>query len=313
MRLEPPIREDAAVDGRVQRLHAPVEDLREAGDGAHVGHRQARVPQRARRAAGGDQLEPPRRRSPRPSSASPVLSLTDSSARRGAGSARSRRRDVTRACAAHRPRARPASRRATARGSSRCSTALIRSWRRRLVVAASDRDRLLEHDRAAVERRVDEVDRAAGDLGAVLERVADGVAAGNAGSSDGCVLRIRPWNAAERRGADEPHVAGEGDDVDRGGRSVARVPSAAPSSASRPGRQQRVSIPCSAAQASAGHSRSAKTRVTSPPSSPRRAAATSACRLLPAPETPTATRRHRAATAPLRNAVSDRGSSGPSA
>jgi hypothetical protein len=50
-------REDAAVDRRVQRLDAAVHHLREAG---HVGdgdHRQAGIAQRARRAAGRDQLE----------------------------------------------------------------------------------------------------------------------------------------------------------------------------------------------------------------------------------------------------------------
>ena len=51
-----------------------------------------------------------------------------------------------------------------------------------------------------------------------------------------------------------------------------------------------MSIPCSAAQSSPGHARSANTRTTSPPSTPRSAAATSARRFDPVPETPTAIR-----------------------
>ena len=49
--------EEAAVDGRVQRLHAPVHHLRKAGDIAHVLHRQAGFAQRLVRAAGGDELD----------------------------------------------------------------------------------------------------------------------------------------------------------------------------------------------------------------------------------------------------------------
>jgi len=40
---QPAIGQDPAVDPGVERLHAPVEHLREAGDGGHVGDRQARL------------------------------------------------------------------------------------------------------------------------------------------------------------------------------------------------------------------------------------------------------------------------------
>src|SRR5262249_41634192 len=49
--------EDAAVDARVQRLDAAVEDLGEAGDLGDVAHRQPGLGQRLAGAAGGDQLD----------------------------------------------------------------------------------------------------------------------------------------------------------------------------------------------------------------------------------------------------------------
>ena len=99
------------------------------------------------------------------------------------------------------------------------------------------------------------------------------------------MLRIRPAYAASTAGPDEPHVAGQDDDV---GPGAARAPRPGPSSS--PPATRAVSIPCSAAQSSAGHARSAKTSTISPPSSPRAAAACSARRFEPAPDTPTAIR-----------------------
>ena len=49
--------QDPAVDPRVERLHPAVEHLREAGDGGDVGDGEAGLAQRARRAAGADELE----------------------------------------------------------------------------------------------------------------------------------------------------------------------------------------------------------------------------------------------------------------
>ena len=69
-----------------------------------------------------------------------------------------------------------------------------------LVIARQDRHRHLGHDRPAIERVVDEVDRAAGDRDTVRQSVTDGVGAGKAGRSDGCVLRMRPGNAARTFG-----------------------------------------------------------------------------------------------------------------
>jgi hypothetical protein len=50
--------QDAAVDFGVQGLHAAVEHFREAGQAGYVADGEARLAQRARRAAGRDQLHP---------------------------------------------------------------------------------------------------------------------------------------------------------------------------------------------------------------------------------------------------------------
>src|SRR5262249_11092664 len=51
------LRQEAGIDGRVQRLHPAVEDFREAGQLAHVLDRQPGVGEGLLRAAGGDQLD----------------------------------------------------------------------------------------------------------------------------------------------------------------------------------------------------------------------------------------------------------------
>jgi hypothetical protein len=77
----PAPRQDAAVDARMQRLHATAHDLRELGDGGHVGDRSP--------ASASALAVPPVERISTPSSASlranstrPVLSDTESRARR---------------------------------------------------------------------------------------------------------------------------------------------------------------------------------------------------------------------------------------
>ena len=50
-------REQPAVHLRMQRLHAAVHHLREAGDLRHVGHLEPGVGQRLAGAAGGDELD----------------------------------------------------------------------------------------------------------------------------------------------------------------------------------------------------------------------------------------------------------------
>ena len=52
----PPPREEPAMHGRVQRLHTSVEHLGKLRDVGDVAHGDLRLAQRARRAAGGDEL-----------------------------------------------------------------------------------------------------------------------------------------------------------------------------------------------------------------------------------------------------------------
>jgi hypothetical protein len=137
----------------------------------------------------------------------------------------------------------------------------------RLIVAGQHRDGLLRDDRPAVERLVDEVDGDAGDRDAVPERIADGVRPGERRQQRRMRVQDPPAIGVEHGRPDDPHVAGEHDQV---GRAPATTSASAPSS---PPATSAVSIPCSAAQSSAGHARSAKTRTMSPPRSPRREAA----------------------------------------
>ena len=51
--------EQAAMDRRVQRLHAAVHDFREAGHARHVAHGNAGRRERLRGAARRDQVDPP--------------------------------------------------------------------------------------------------------------------------------------------------------------------------------------------------------------------------------------------------------------
>ena len=240
----------------------------------------------------------PRSTNPRPSSASPDLSLTDSRARRGVGNARSAAVTSTMVTRPSIGTA-PARASATARGSSRCSIALIRpcsdaSSSPGAIVTASWRTIGPPSSVASTTWTVQPVTFTPW---ASASRTA--WLPGNDGSNDGWVLRMRPLNAASVAGPTMRMYPA------RTTRSTPAAASASASTASAFARSavasvdaggvpspgsNAVSIPCSAAQASAGQSRSAKTRVTSPPSSRRRAAATSARRLLPAPDTPTATR-----------------------
>ena len=257
MVVEAAVGQDAAVDPRMERLDPPVEHLREPGHGGHVGDRQAGVAQRPGRAAGRDELEAAARPGPRPSSTSPVLSETDSSARRGRGTRRvgaveierhapAVRRDRERAGQEQRdgPRQQPVL--------DGADPVVEASPRRRRAGSATASWATIGPPSSVSSTRwtVQPVT-----VTPCASASATAWAPGNAGRSDGCVLRIRPANAASTAGPDDPHVARQDDDVgpDRGRASSASVASSPPGTSA-------VSIPCSAAQSSAGHARSAKTR-----------------------------------------------------
>ena len=107
---------------------------------------------------------------------------------------------------------------------------------------------------------------------------------GNDGSSDGWTLRIRPSNLASTAGPTRRRYPAS---TTTSGSTAASVSA---SVASSPPGSRIVSMPCSAAQSRPGHGRSANTSTTSPPRTPRSAAATSARRFDPVPDTPTAIR-----------------------
>ena len=241
------------------------------------------VAQRRGRAAGRDELEPePDEARSERGQARLVADREQRATRHRIAARRVRRSPACRPVAARRRRHGPPP------GQEPVLDRLDPLVERRLVVAGQDRDRLLGDDRAAVERLVDEVDRAAGHPDAVGERVADGVRAREGRQQRGMRVQDPARRTPRAPRPDDPHVAGEDDDVDRRGRGSRRARDVV-----GPHGISAVSIPCSAAQTSAGQSRSAKTSRISPPSSPRAAAAARARRLLPAPDTPTASRRAR--------------------
>ena len=145
----------------------------DAGHRGHVGHRQPGVAQRPGRAAGRDELEPAR------DEAAPELDepgLVGHRQERPArdGDARVRAVEVD----GHRAAVRRQGAGQQERDRARQEPVLDRAdpvVEGGDVVAGQDRDGLLGDDRAAVERRVDEMDRAPGDGHAVGERVGDRV------------------------------------------------------------------------------------------------------------------------------------------
>ena len=164
-----PVGQDPAMDPRVERLDPPIEHLGEPGHRGDVGHRQPGVAQRPRGAAGRDQLEAA---GDEPATQIDQAGLVGDRQQGAArhGDARVRAGEVHRHAAAvddqrvgqekgHGARQQP-----VLHGPDPVMEA-------RRVVAGQDLDGLLRDDRAAVERRVDEVDRAAGHGRAMRQRV----------------------------------------------------------------------------------------------------------------------------------------------
>ena len=100
----------------------------------------------------------------------------------------------------------------TTSGSSRCSTAWIRSTS---VLARLDRHRLLAEHGPRVDALVDQVHGHAGRLDARVESAARSPACrGRTGSSDGCTLTIRAGKRSRNGRRQQVHVAGEDDELD---------------------------------------------------------------------------------------------------
>ena len=179
-------RQQPRVDARVERLHAPVEDLREAGVVLDRRASRCRRPRARAAVPPVETISTPSSASPRAKSTSPRLSDTRQQRAPDAHLARCDRPrcrlarvaiDLARSAplGGCRGRRAPARRRSAARpaaaGCARSRAPAPRSRRCRAGYGSSKR--LLQDDRAAVDALVDEVDGHAGHLHAVLERLLD--------------------------------------------------------------------------------------------------------------------------------------------
>ncbi len=219
---QPPVGEDPGVDPGVERLHPPVEHLREAGDRGHVGDRQPGLAEGPGGPTGRDELEAEGDQPPtQVGQPGLVADRQEGPARDGQGRLRPLNVDDDPAATGvdgqgtgqerrHRSRQEPVL--------DRPDPVLDGG----LVVAGPDRDGLLGDDRAAVEGRVDEVDGRPGQDRSVGQRVAHGVGA-REGRQKGRMGVEDPAREGVQHGRpDDPQVAGQDDDVGPGRRQGGR-------------------------------------------------------------------------------------------
>ena len=178
MGLESSVGQDPAVDPRMERLDPAVQHLGEPGDGRHVGHGQSGVAQRLRGAPGGHEFEAGLHEAARERHEARLVGNGQQ------GPPRSRDGTV-RLCDVQidPPSIGGDAQDAGQQGRHRARVEamfdrLDPGVEHRDIVAGQDLDCLLGDDRAAVQRRIDEMDRATGHLRAVGDGVGDGVAAG---------------------------------------------------------------------------------------------------------------------------------------
>ncbi len=207
--------EQPGMDARVERLDPAIEHLGEARDVGDIGHRQTRVAQRPRRPARADQLEPAFDQA-RPELGQPgLVRHREQCPPRDPGAIVERRGIERRATRAGRARDRAGEERRHGRGQEPVLDGVETPEQAGLIVAREHRDRLLGHDRPAVERRVDEMDGDAGHGDAGRERIAHGVEARECRQQRGMDVEDPPLEAPEDRGSDEAQVAGEDQRVGR--------------------------------------------------------------------------------------------------
>ena len=210
---EAPIGQQPTVDARVQGLDPAVEHLRAAGHGRHVGHRQSGVAQRLRGPARRDELEA--------AGDEPAAQVGEARLVRHGQQRAARHRnarvgaleidihvapvvgDADRAGQQQRNRPRQES-------VLHRADALVQGLG---VITGEHRHGLLRHDRTAVERRVDKVDGDARDRHAVRQGVADGMRTRERREQRRVGVDDPPLVGREDRRPDQPHVAGEHDDV----------------------------------------------------------------------------------------------------
>ena len=213
---QPAVGEDPGVNPRMERLDPSVEHLREAGHGRDVGHRQARLAERSSGPAGRHELEAGA------DEPAPELHQAGLVADRQESTARDRHlrlgpSDIDRDPARVRRDGQRTGERQ--RHGPREESMLHRPdavMERGLVVAGHDRHGLLGDDRAAVERGVDEMDRGAADRDPVGERIPHGVSARERGEQRRVRVEDPAREGSQDARADDPHVAGEHDQLDGG-------------------------------------------------------------------------------------------------
>jgi hypothetical protein len=82
------------------------------------------------------------------------------------------------------------------------------------VVGLENGDRSLKNDGSVIEMLVHKVDRAAGDLHAIVERLLLGIEAGEGGKQRGVDVENAVGECGDESGREQAHVAGEADEVD---------------------------------------------------------------------------------------------------
>ena len=217
-------RQQPGVDARVERLHAPVEHLREAGvvlHGARLDAAARRARARCPRWRRSPRRAPPARARSRPARACPTRSAARAGCARRPGALtpalarlnRHRRPAPPAGCAGS-GRTRPAAIRRTARGNSRCSTPCTRSSISAMPRRIRKLERLLKHDRPAVHALVDEVHGHTGHLDPVLDRALDRPQARERRQQRRVHVHDPAREAPDELGREQLHEAGQDDQVD---------------------------------------------------------------------------------------------------
>ena len=209
---EPAVGEDPAVDPRMERLDPPVEHLREAGHRGDVGDRQAGLAQRPGGAAGRDELEAVGHEPRRELDEAGLVAdrqegpPRDGQARLGPGDVDRRappvRRDRPGQQQADDPRQEPVL--------DRPDPLVQRSPRRRRRTIGTASWATIGPPSSVV---VDEVDGRPADRRPVGQRVADRVGARERRQERGMRVDDPAGERGQGRRADDPHVAGQHDDV----------------------------------------------------------------------------------------------------
>ena len=205
------------MDPRMEGLDATIEHLRRARDRGDVGDRQARIAERSCGATGRHELEPAGDQATSEVDQTGLVGHREERAawrrERGVGAV-----EVDRDVPARVDRQRPGRQQGDGARQQPVLDRLDPLVQARDVVAAQDRDRLLDDDRAAVERGVHEVDGRARDRRSVVEGVAHRMRTREGRQQRGMDVDDPAGECRQHARSDHPHVARQHDDVGTGTR-----------------------------------------------------------------------------------------------